>query len=373
MKKILFTIPNLDGGGAEKVLVTLLNNLNPKKYDITLFTIFDEGVNKNYLNKNIKHESFFKKSFKGNTILFKFLSPKQLYKLMIRKEYDIVISYLEGPTTRLVSGCPFPKTTLLNWVHIEVNNEKMIIPTYRSKEEAVLTYDRYDKTIFVSETAQLAFEETFPSVNKNFLVKYNTVDDSLIRKKSLEIVSDLDFDSKKINLISVGRFTEQKGYIRLLKIISKLVEEKFEFRLYLLGKGEEEKIYRQIIKKNNLEDYVTIVGFKENPYKYIAKCDVFICSSFREGYSTAVTESLIVGTPVITTLCSGMKEILGEENEYGIITKNTEQDLYNGLREFLTDKKMQNYYKQKASERSDYFKLKKTVKEIEELLDEPNK
>ena len=78
MKKVLFFIPNLIHGGAEKVLVNLVNNLDKKKYDITLQTIFDVGVNKQYLDKNIKYTFVFKKLFRGSTTIFKLFSPKFL-------------------------------------------------------------------------------------------------------------------------------------------------------------------------------------------------------------------------------------------------------------------------------------------------------
>ena len=83
MKKVLFFIPNLMHGGAEKVLVNLVNNLDIHKYDITVQTIFDEGVNKKYLKKDIKYKYIFKKLFRGSTTLFKLCFPKFLYKYLI--------------------------------------------------------------------------------------------------------------------------------------------------------------------------------------------------------------------------------------------------------------------------------------------------
>lgn len=121
MKKVLFFIPNLIHGGAEKVLVNLVNNLDKKKYDITLQTIFDVGVNKQYLDKNIKYTFVFKKLFRGSTTIFKLFSPKFLYKYLIKDKYDIVISYLEGPTARIISGCYY-KSKKINWIHTEMKD-----------------------------------------------------------------------------------------------------------------------------------------------------------------------------------------------------------------------------------------------------------
>ncbi|MER2169272.1 MAG: glycosyltransferase, partial [Psychrobacillus psychrodurans] len=149
MKKVLFLIPTLGGGGAERVLVTLLNNLDKEKYDITLFSLFDGGINKKYLNQDIKYKYFFKKLFRGNIHLLKLFSPKQLYKIIIKDEYDIAVSYLEGITTRILSGCPYNKTKLLNWVHIEIHNPYVLRQSYRSMNEVYYSYKKFNATIFV--------------------------------------------------------------------------------------------------------------------------------------------------------------------------------------------------------------------------------
>lgn len=370
MKKVLFAIPTLGGGGAERVLVTLLNNLDKDKYDITLFSMFDGGINKRYLNENIHYRYYFKKSFRGNIHFLKLFTPESLYRKMIKEDYDIVISYLEGSMTRVISGCLNKNTKIINWVHIEINDPKVLLQTYRNKHELEKSYSKYDATVFVSDTARTAFQKTFKNISGNMLVKYNSVDTDLIKSKSIERVDDIKFESKKVNLISVGRFTEQKGYIRLLEIINMLIRnDKLNIHLYLLGKGELENKYRSVIEKYGLNKHVTILGYKDNPYQYVRNSDLFVCSSYCEGYSTAVTESLIVGTPVVTTLCSGMEEMLGHNNEYGLITKNSKEDLYKGMKRILTESGLLKHYKEKAEERGRSFSTEKTVEEIEHLLD----
>ena len=368
-KKILFAIPTLGGGGAERVLVSLLNNLDKNKYDITLFSIFGNGINEKHLNNDIKYSFYFKKVFKGNIHILKLLAPKVLYNMLIKDEYDIVVSYLEGPTTRILSGSPKNKTKLLNWIHTEIHNPKLLTQSYRSLQEVVNTYNKFDATIFVSDTARRSFENTFKAVKGDMLVKYNTIDTAHIMSKSNEKVNEIEFDRSKINLISVGRFIELKGYIRLLNIIHSLIKESINVHLYLLGEGELEKKYRNTIDSLKINDYVTIIGFKENPYKYVKNSDVFICSSYQEGYSTAVSESIIVGTPVVTTLCSGMEEMLGANSEYGLITENSEDGLYQGLKSILTEPGLLDHYKKRARVRGEFFSTEKTVRAVEKLLD----
>ena len=126
MKKILFVIPTLCGRGAEKVLVNLANNV----YDITILTLFDSNENKKWLKNYIKYRYIFKKIFKGNIYLLRLFNPKTLFKIMIKEKYDIIVSYLEGPTTRIVSGCKDSNVKLINWVHIETKSAKKFRKAY---------------------------------------------------------------------------------------------------------------------------------------------------------------------------------------------------------------------------------------------------
>lgn len=131
---------------------------------------------------------------------------------------------------------------------------------------------------------------------------------------------------------------------------------------------QEEKNIKEYIKENNLEKNIMLLGYQKNPYKYIKKSDIFVCSSRAEGYSTAVTEAVILDKPIVTTNCSGMEEILGKDNKYGLITKNTEEDLYEGIKKMLENKDIIKKYKQNIKERSKQFELEALIKEIEKIL-----
>ena len=117
-----------------------------------------------------------------------------------------------------------------------------------------------------------------------------------------------------------------------------------------------------------MENIVSLPGFTPNPYSIIKGHDLFVCSSRAEGYSTAVTEALILGLPVITTDCSGMRELLGENNEYGVVVQNDEESLYNGIKKFLENKSYLEFYTTKAIERGKKFSLTSLMNEIEDIL-----
>ena len=190
---------------------------------------------------------------------------------------------------------------------------------------------------------------------------YNTNETEIIIKKSREQVKDLIFDRDVVNICSVGKIVKTKGYDRLARVHKSLIEEGIKHHIYIFGIGEDEKIIKKYIKENNIEDSFTLVGFRENPYKYVSRCDLFICSSLREGFSTSVTESLIVGTPVISTLCSGAKELLGYNNEYGLVVENSEYGIYKGLKTLLKNRDLIDRYKKVCIKRAEKFSKKETV------------
>ena len=365
MKKILFFIDTLGYGGAEKVLVNLINNMDKSKYDITLMTVFDSGSNKQYLKEGVKYKYIFKRVFRGNVAFFKLFRPEYLYKKYIKEEYDVVIAYLEGNTTRILSGCPYSNTKKLAWIHVEMDMKTRLYP-YRNLKECVTCYKKYDKIVGVSKNVIDSFKAHLGEWN-NLTVKYNTVDTDYIKKCAAEETDAIDNDV--FSAISVGRLIEQKSYSRLLRIHKRLIDSGYRHKLYIIGEGGQHGMLQRYIDTNNLHNTAKLLGFCDNPWKYVAKADLFICSSLKEGFSTAVTESLIVGTPVVTTLCSGMKELLGD-SEYGLITQNDEESLYNGILALIKDRTLLNRYKQKAIERGRQFDTTATVKAVEELIDE---
>lgn len=369
MKKILFFIPTLGHGGAERVLVNLVNHMDQSKFDITVQTMFDVGIYQDKLAPGIKYKGGLKWYFRGNTLVYQLFSPKQLYKMYIKEDYDVIVSYLEGPSARVVSGCDNKKTKLVSWIHIQLDTENYATQAFRNMSEAMKCYNRFDRIECVSQTVKESFEKVF-EVESTVEVLYNTVEANVIRDKSMEQVDDIEFSKEEINLVSVAKLMKSKGYDRLVRISRKLVDDGFPVHVYIVGKGEEKATLSKMIEENKLQRNWTFIGFKDNPYKYVRAADLYICSSRKEGFSTAVTESLIVGTPVVSTSCSGAKELLGYNNEYGIVTDNDEEALYLGIKEMISSKENLNKYTEMAKIRGEKFSVEETVGAVEKMLEE---
>jgi len=302
----------------------------------------------------------------GNSHIMKLFTPVQLHNLFIKERYDIEVSYLEGPSARIISGCQNLETKTVSWIHVEQHNMKKLTEAFRSEKEAVACYKRFDQTICVSEDVKKDFCGILDFDNP-CCVLYNTVESEKIKLASQEKVSEVIRD-EKVNLVAVGTLKESKGYERMLRIMKRLRDEGYKFRLYILGIGPLQQKLQQYIDTNKLNDNIVLLGYRTNPYKYISKCDLFICASFAEGFSTAATEALILGVPVCTVDVSGMIEMLGKNNEYGVVTKNDEDSLYQGIKQLLDSPELLKKYKLQADIRGSMFSTGKTVQAVEQML-----
>lgn len=368
-KKILFLIPNLKHGGAEKVLVNLVNNLNPERYDITVQTLFDEGVHKGELKSHVRYTPGYKKSFRGNSVLVKLFPAEFLWKRLVKERYDIAVSYLEGPTSRILRGCTDPQTRKIVWLHIELDSPKLASMGFRTPAEAERAYNSFDRIIAVSNNVRECFLRHL-KVTTPVSVLYNTNETEQILALSREEPRNPDFlPDAGISICSVAKLMKTKGFDRLLNVHKRLLDEGLHHHIYILGIGEEQAALERQMKELGIEDSVTLLGFHKNPYQYVSRCDLYVCSSRREGFSTAVTESLIVGTPVVSTNCSGAKELLGENDEYGLVVENSEEGIYQGMKRMLSDPALLAHYKEKAKERGSFFSRTETVRAVEEMLD----
>lgn len=368
-RKVLFLIHDLGGGGAEKVLVNLVNHMDSSKYDITVASLFGGGVNERFLGTQVHYYSVWPFSIPGNSKIMKLFSPEALHKICVKSKYDVEISYLEGPSTRIISGCSDKNTKTIGWIHGQQHTKEQAANSFRNYKEFLNSYQKFDCIVCVSEDVRRSFKKIYNQSN-NVLVRYNTIETDRILQMKDEAISKNIFNRNEFKLVAVGKITPNKGFDRMALIIKKLVNEGFPAHLYVLGEGEERKTILNYIEKNGLSEHYTFLGYQTNPYKYMAACDLFICASWSEGFSTATTEALIVGLPVCTVNVSGMKEMLGHNNEWGVVTDNNNESLFQGIKWLISDAERLEYYKKKAMERARLFSTENTVRAVEALIEE---
>lgn len=368
MIKILFLINTLGGGGAERVLVNLVNKLDRSKYDITVETMFGGGVNKELLAKDVNYINKNACCFRGISRIYRLIPARFLFKYFIGKtQYDVIVSYMHGAPAKVISGCKQKRVKKIVWLHNGDMINSNFFGFWLTKELAVKAYRSFDSIVGVANSVVKAFSD-YTGIIDNIQVVYNTNDVARIRKQSLENV-ELPFKREHFLITSVGRIDSSKGYDRLIPIAKKLYDNGYRFDLVIVGQGKDYESLKQLVFDLDASDYIHLLGFRKNPYPLIAASDLFVSSSRFEGLSTVISEAIILGVPVLSTDVSGAKEVLGNNNEFGIVVENTDNSLYKGIKNFLCDPQLLNYYRKQAIKRSSFFDINKTVKQAEELID----
>jgi len=374
MKKILFFIESLVGGGAEKSLTELIESLDKSKYDITAVTVADGDFFTQRVRDACRYRCFAQKCEPGRpvksflnkiTVKFSATAPaKMVYGLLIGGKYDVEVAYCEGYATKLIAHSTNPKSRKIAFVHTDMQKNHWTQFVFGSLEEEIKCYEKFDIISCVSETVAQAFKNTF-GITKNVVVNMNPVRGDLIAEKSKEASGLEKIDC--LRMITAGSLTPVKAFGRLLKVAGRLKNEGCRFELLILGEGEEKQNLERYIETHDLSGCVKLMGFQENPYKFLADSDFFVCSSLAEGLSIAATESIIIGKPVVTTDCSGMAELFGGF-ECGVICGNSEDDLFKALKNVLDNPACLQKYGEHLKLRAASFDINRSVREIEKMF-----
>lgn len=373
MKKVLFFIESLDGGGAETILRNVVSVIDKSRFDITVVTENDNELYTDEVRATVRYRSFVRKgkcSAIGelvNKAVIKFsllASEKMVRNTLIRGNYDIEIAFGEGYATKVIGNSGRRNCKKIAWVHTDVINNPWSEEVFGSAENERKCFENFDAIVCVSQTMKDSFTKKYGMAEKVHVV-YNVIDDAKTLKKGSEPVS-LDMPSPVFTL--AGRLTQVKGYDRLIRVCARLRDMDYDFSVAILGRGEEEENIIKLIEENSLSDRISLLGFQENPHKYIKASDVFVCSSYAEGYSTVVSEAVVLGVPVITTECSGMREIFGDY-ECGIICENSDEGLFKAMKKVLDNPSLLPEFRSAEKERAVEFSKVSRIKAMEDFID----
>lgn len=363
MIKILFFIENLSEGGAEKVLRELVNHMDQTKFDITVQTVWPCDAKK-YLAPSIRYKSMYASESKANHLRYRAEAESGLaYRLHVKDNYDIECAYLEMGPTKVMSASTNKKAKKLAWIHCDL--AKAVDDPKAYVEKTAPWYAKFDQIVCVSQSVKERFDELFQN-RFDSTVLYNVIDDAAIRSRASLPLPD-GTKKRRFTVLSVGRFSPQKKFMRLLQAHKRLLDEGLEHDLWILGDGPEREMLERYVAENNLTNSVWMPGFIENPYPFMYEADLLACSSVYEGYSTFMTEGVILGKPIVTTDVSGMRELLGD-SEYGLIVENDDDAFYQGLKRVFLDPKLRSDYAEKAGERGMDFSAEKLTDTTEDYF-----
>ena len=341
MKKVVFAITSLQLGGAERVLVDIVNRLKDH-YDVTIFTLYGQGEFLSQVDKDVKCISLYDTSYERRCRVQKLCTSllmaipflwKAIYHKHLEGRYDVEIAFLEGPPTWILS-CP-TRAKKIAWIHndLEKTFAGGIFNIYKHHLNR-LAYSRYDELVFVSYDNKTTFEKLYPSLKKGKVI-YNYIDTRRIERLSLEHV-DSPYKKDAPVFVSVCRLTEQKGIERLIHVHKKLIDDGYFHYIYIIGDGPLKSMLLDLIRYEQVQETFFLLGKRENPYPYMREADYFILASYYEGYGMVLVEAQTLGKTILITDTAAREAVDDYSNK--IIMENSEEGIYQGIKEMTCKK-----------------------------------
>lgn len=372
MKKILIFSQAMEIGGAEKALLGLLENIDTTKYEVDLFLMRHSGELMKYIPSNINllpeisqyadlavpignvlkkgHFKIAYGRYKGKKAAVKRVSElglgdndvaieyshKYTAKYMPKisdKGYDLAISFLTPHyfVTQKVNA-----KKKVAWIHTDYSRVEM------DRESQLVMYSNYDKIASISDKAAEKFVRIFPSLKDKVITIQNILPEKYINKITDEFTAENEISNDgSIKLLSIGRFCTAKNFDNIPEICKLIRNQGVNIKWYIIGYGGDEQLIKDKIAEFNMQDYVIVLGKKENPYPYIKACDIYIQPSCYEGKCVAVCEAQILNKPVIITNYATASSQLTDGFD-GIVVPMDNQGCAEGIARVIRDKDLQN-------------------------------
>lgn len=337
MKKLLFSAHNLDLGGIETTLATLVNYLSEQEYEITIALEKKEGVFLERLSKKIKIIEYNTNNNK-NIIIRKLCNLYNRIKFIIKykNKFDFSASFATYSIPSSFMARIASKNSAL-WGHSDY------LAVYHGNIEKVKEFfknvyvQKFKHIVFVTQKGEDTFLKIFPELKEKVILCHNLVDSKNILEKAEQPVEDIKKEYTT-TFLNVSRHEEEaKKITRIIEASKKLKEESYKFQVWMVGDGQDTDLYKQKVKENNLEDTILFLGKKENPYPYFKMSDCVILSSEYEGYPVVYLESFVLNKPIITTKVSDYEQV---EDGRGIVVEKSTEAIYTAMKKFI-----QNGYK----------------------------
>lgn len=372
MKKLLVISHAMEIGGAERALLGLLDSFDYQNYSVDLFLLRQEGELMPQINKQVNLLPMNRSRYLAipMKILIKDLEFRMLYgrlkakilsKYKINKlnlkaenqvgltyshkytykyiqkinpniEYDLAISFL---TPHYICRNKVNAKKYLAWIHTDYSTIDIDVKTELGM------WSRYDYIASISDKCTESFLDRFPTLKKKIIRIDNIVTSKSIYKQADVFDVEQEMPFGEIKLLSVGRFSNAKNFDNVPEICRYIIKEGLNVKWYLIGYGGDETLIRNKIEEYGMQEYVIILGKKDNPYPYMKKCDIYIQPSRYEGKAVTVREAQILNKLVIITNFPTSKSQLNDGID-GIIVPMDNEGCAKKIVNFINNVKLQN-------------------------------
>ena len=373
--KILFRHRSMEMGGVEKVMLSIMNNLDPEKFEMTVCLSLNQGELRNEFPSHIRKvfltkgkEDFSKNKFIQKFQLFKRKlqlekfrkNPEIVDRDYLKENYDIEIGMTYNDF-ELILNSSNKNSKKIGWFHSEINLPKLqpLVPKILEQ------FPQMDHMIYCSEKIQKIMHDVYPDLQYPAeSVIINAIPIEEIKKKGEENISDLPKDPV---FVSIGRLHTRKGYHKLMDAHFQLLNDGFPHSVLIIGDGEE--LPNLLVQQNKLGVAETFIfaGNKMNPYPYLKNADFFIMPSESEAWPLVIAEALILQKPIIATKVGDVETMI-KDRKTGYLIDYKTGEIYEAMKEFLTNESLVSEIKKNLKDIENEFDNQKIFDEVEEII-----
>jgi len=335
----------MEMGGVEKVLLNILNNLDPDKFDMTVCLNLNQGELRNEIPSHVRKVALTKGKEDMSSSVFvqklQLLSrikrlrkfdqhPKIVDQKILKDIYDIEVAMTYNDFDMVLKSTN-KYSKKVGWFHSEIHVPKMkpLVPKILEQ------FPQFDTMVYCSQRIKDLMHEHHPNLNfPEEKVIINAIPIAEIKKKAEAYRPDLP---KAPVFFSMARLHTRKGFHKLVEAHARLIEDGFFHHVYILGEGEEHQNLNKQIKSLGVEDTFIIKPFEMNPYPYLKNADFYILPSESEAWPLVIAEALILKIPTIATNVGDVGMMIKDQETGHLISYKTE-DIYQAMKVFLTDK-----------------------------------
>lgn len=382
MENILISSFDLEVGGVERSLISMVDKFDYKKYNVDLMLYSHTGEfmkllpkKPNLLDENKKYKTMrmsILDTIKIGQILIAigrliarykargngYMQMQYIWKYTLpymeksNKKYDVAISYL-WPHYFVSEKVVANKK--IAWIHTDYSTIETDV------ELDLKMWSKFDYIVAVSQECRVSFISKYPTLKEKVRVIENITSPEFVRTQSSEKISDFPRNKVDFNILSVGRYCEAKGFDNAIKALRILHDRGYtNIKWYIIGYGSDEELLKKLVIENNLEESFILLGKKINPYPYMKECDLYVQPSRYEGKAVTVTEAQILGRPVmITNYVTSKSQV---DNGYdGYITELSIEGIADGIERLYKNIKLREKFMNNCSntEYSNEEELKK--------------
>lgn len=374
--KVLFRHRSMEMGGVEKVLLSMLNNLDKNKFDIRLALNLFQGELRKEIPKHIPYKILAKgkEDFPKNKILNKASLVLRGIKLMIYRKLPFIADQFvlkNNADVEIATGYTMfadvlnssnKKSKKIGWFHSDITFPKL----EPAVSEILKQIPKFDYFIFGSQQSKDILLQTYPNIKlpENQVI-LNAIPIEELKKNASEFIPD--FETEDPVFVTVGRLHSRKGHHKLMDAHAQLIQENYPHKIFVIGDGEEMQNLENQAKKLGVEESFKFLGSLLNPYPYVKNADFFIFPSESEGWPLIIAETLILQKPIIATHVGGIPEMIDHEKNGWLVEYET-QEIFSAMKTFLTDKNAVQKIHENLKDSEKQFDNRKIFEAVEKII-----